>query len=262
MDAPLRLSLVQSSIAWEDKQASLHHFEKRLKRLQGKTDLVVLPETFTTGFSMHVSSLAETMEGQTVRTLKKWANDFKFAIAGSFIAEEDGAYYNRAFFVTPEGQCSTFDKRHLFRLGNEAEFYTSGKSRGIVHYKHWNIRLLVCYDLRFPVWSRNVENAYDLLIYVANWPTSRAKVWKTLLPARALENMAYVCGVNRVGTDGNGLVYSGDSVVYSPKGQKIAQLPAGKEIVKTCTINKNESDKLREKFPVWKDADTFTLLDE
>ncbi|MDD4115334.1 MAG: amidohydrolase [Massilibacteroides sp.] len=259
MGSQLRVSLVQLSGVWENKQASLLHFGKRLKRLKGKTDLTILPETFTTGFSMQAASLAETMDGKTVTILKKWAKEFDFAIAGSFIAEEAGCYYNRAFFVTPEGACETFDKHHLFRMGREHDFFTAGDARGIVHYLGWNIRLLVCYDLRFPVWSRNVQNAYDLLIYVANWPTPRAGVWKTLLPARAIENIAFVCGVNRVGTDGNGLTYSGNSVIYSPKGQKLVLLPAGKETIRTCVLNKNELDRLREKFPVWKDADLFSL---
>lgn len=256
----LRVSLIQSTIFWEDRDANLQHFAKKMKRLKGKTDLVILPETFTTGFSMKASSLADTMDGETISTLKSWAKEFDFAITGSFIAKVDNDYFNRGFFFTPTGDCHTIDKRHLFRMGKEDHFYTPGNSKEIVHYKGWNIRLLVCYDLRFPVWSRNTNNAYDLLIYVANWPEARSAVWKTLLPARALENMSFVCGVNRVGTDGNNLTYSGDSVIYSAKGKKLLQIPAYKEATRTCTLNKEESDKLREKFPVWKDADTFSLL--
>lgn len=256
----LRVSLIQSPIYWENKEANLLHFAKKLKRLKGKTDLAILPETFTTGFSMHVSSLAETMDGPTIRSLKSWARDFDFAITGSFIAQVGSDYFNRGFFITPAGDCHTIDKRHLFRMGKEDHFYTPGNSKEIIHYKGWNIRLLVCYDLRFPVWSRNTDNAYDLLIYVANWPESRAAVWKALLPARALENMAFVCGVNRVGADGNRLIYSGDSVVYSPKGKKLLHIPAHKETTRTCILDKAEADKLREKFPVWKDADVFSLL--
>lgn len=256
---PLRVSMVQSSIFWEDRDANLQHFAKKLKRLQGKTDLAILPETFTTGFSMKVSMLADTMDGETIRTLKSWAKEFGFALSGSFIAKVGDDYFNRGFFVTPSGDCHTVDKRHLFRMGKEDNFYAPGNSREIIHYKGWNIRLLVCYDLRFPVWSRNTDNAYDLLIYVANWPEVRSAVWKTLLPARAIENMAFVCGVNRVGIDGNNFKHSGDSVIYSPKGDKILQITAHKEATRTCTLNKEESDKLREKFPAWRDADTFSL---
>lgn len=260
MSSKLRVSLVQFQTIWENREANISHLEKRLGRLRGKTDLVILPETFSTGFSMNVSALGETMDDETMQSVKSWAKDFNFAVAGSFIAKEGDSFYNRAFFITPEGDCHTFDKRHLFRMGGEHNFYSPGTSRGIVRYKDWNIRLLVCYDLRFPVWSRNVDNAYDLLIYVANWPESRIAAWKALLPARALENMAFVCGVNRVGTDGNGLIYSGDSTVYSPKGKKLLHVPAYKDAIRTCTLDKNESDKLREKFPVWKDADNFSIL--
>lgn len=259
MTTQLRVSLVQFRIDWEDPKANLRRLEKRIKRLAGKTDLLILPETFATGFSMRVSVLGETGDGETIRSVKQWAKEGGFAIAGSFIAKENQSFHNRAFLVTPEGDCHTVDKRHLFRMGDEHSFYTPGTSRETVRYKGWTIRLLVCYDLRFPVWSRNVNNAYDLLIYVANWPEPRIDVWKALLPARALENMAFVCGVNRVGTDGSGMAYSGDSLVYSPKGKKLLHIPAHKDAIRTCTLDKNESDRLREKFPVWKDADTFSI---
>lgn len=255
----LRISLVQSSLLWEDREANLSCFREKLKRLKGKSDLAILPEMFTTGFSMQVASLADTTDGDTIQTIKGWAKEFDLAISGSFIAKENGNYYNRGFFITPSGDCHTIDKRHLFRMGKEDHYYSPGNSREVFHYKGWNIRLLICYDLRFPVWSRNVDNAYDLLIYVANWPEVRATAWKTLLPARAVENMAFVCGVNRVGTDRHGFAYSGDSAVYCPKGKKILHLPAHKETTRTCILDKHELNRLREKFPVWKDADTFTL---
>lgn len=261
MSSLLRVSVAQLAIYWEDRIGNLRKIGKRLKRLSGTTDLVILPETFSTGFSMNVSNLAETMDGNTMSTLKKWANEFDFAIAGSFIAKEENRYYNRAFFITPEGDCQTFDKRHLFRMGGEQNFYAAGNSREIVRYRGWNIRLLVCYDLRFPIWSRNFDNAYDLLVYVANWPESRATVWNTLLPARALENLTFVCGVNRVGTDGNNLSYSGNSVIYSPRGKKLLYIPSHKEAVRTCTLNKEEANSLREKFPAWKDADKIHFIE-
>lgn len=257
----LRVSIIQSPIFWEDKAANLAHFKKKLTRLAGKSDLAILPETFSTGFSMKTAELAETMDGETISTLKEWAKKFDLAITGSFIAKEGDAFFNRGFFVTPEGKCHTTDKRHLFRMGKEHHTYTPGNSRECFHYRGWNIRLLICYDLRFPVWSRNINNSYDLLIYVANWPAPRSTAWKKLLPARALENMAFVCGVNRVGLDGNNLAYSGDSAIHSPKGEKLLLIPAYTEAVRTRILNKEEIDKLREKFPVWKDADSFYLED-
>lgn len=259
MASQFRVSLVQSDISWENRAENLSRYEKRLRRLRGKTDLAILPETFTTGFSMQVEALADEMEGETIRTVRRWAKDFGFAITGSFIAKEGGRNYNRGFFVTPEGACHIADKRHLFRMGGEDDFYSAGESRETISYLGWKIRLLICYDLRFPVWSRNVDNAYDLLIYVANWPESRSAVWNALLPARALENMTFVCGVNRVGTDGNGLHYAGHSAIYSPKGKKIAHVPAHKDAIRTYQIDQADSNKLREKFPVWKDADPFQL---
>ena len=163
------------------------------------------------------------------------------------------------FFITPRGDEYYYDKRHLFRMADEDKHFTAGNKRTVISYKGWNICLQVCYDLRFPVWSRNRNNEYDLLIYVANWPEARKKVWKTLLPARAVENMAYVCGVNRVGIDGKGFTYRGDSMVFSPKGKKLADAGKREEITRTCTLNKEDLDELRAKFPAWKDADAFSI---
>ena len=236
----LRISMVQSHIIWEDRDENLGYYGELLRRVSGKTDIAVLPETFTTGFSMDVEKLADTMDGPTIPIIKGWAKKYKLAVAGSFIAKEGGKYFNRAFFVTPEGETYLYDKRHLFRMAGEDQHFTAGDKRTIVRYKDWNICLQVCYDLRFPVWSRNVDNEYDLLIYVANWPEARKKVWKTLLQARAMENMAYVCGVNRVGIDGKGFVYRGDSMIFSPKGKKLAdagviEIGAGKGRAITLT---------------------------
>lgn len=177
----LRISMVQSHIIWEDRDENLGYYGELLRRVSGKTDIAVLPETFTTGFSMDVEKLADTMDGPTIPIIKGWAKKYKLAVAGSFIAKEGGKYFNRAFFVTPEGETYLYDKRHLFRMAGEDQHFTAGDKRTIVRYKDWNICLQVCYDLRFPVWSRNVDNEYDLLIYVANWPEARKKVWKTLL---------------------------------------------------------------------------------
>lgn len=255
----LRISMIQSHIIWEDRSENLGYYGELLRRVSGRTDIAVLPETFTTGFSMNVEVLADTMDGETVRTVKGWAEKYNLAVAGSFIATEGGKYYNRAFLITPEGEEHYYNKRHLFRMAGEDKHFESGNERVIVNYKGWNICLQVCYDLRFPVWSRNVNNEYDLLLYVANWPEARRKVWKTLLHARAIENMAYVCGVNRVGIDGNGFSYRGDSMVYAPKGKKLADAGKREEVTRTCTLLKSELEDLRTKFPAWMDADTFTI---
>lgn len=255
----LRVSMIQSHIIWEDRDENLGYYGDLLRRVSGKTDVAILPETFTTGFSMEVEKLGDTMDGFTVATIKEWAVKYNLAVAGSFIAKEEGFYYNRAFFITPNEGAWFYDKRHLFRMAGEDKHFTPGNKRVTIRYKDWNICLLVCYDLRFPVWSRNVDNEYDLLIYVANWPEARKKVWKTLLQARAMENMAYVCGVNRVGVDGKGFVYRGDSMILSPKGQKLADAGKREEVTRTCVLRKSELDDLRTKFPAWKDADTFTI---
>jgi predicted amidohydrolase len=249
---------MQSDVAWEDRNENLTRYEALLRRVSGETDVAVLPELFTTG-SAHNPELADTMTGETLIALKRWAASCKTAITGSFMAIENGKYYNRIFFVTPEGNEYYTDKRHLFRMGGEDQYLEAGNKRLIVSYRGWNICLMTCYDLRFPVWSRNTGNAYDVLIYAANWAKSRKTVWDALLPARALENMAYVCGVNRIGTDGQGVAYHGGSCVYSPRGDKL--LDAGEEVetIQTCRLEKIALELLRIKFPVWKDADSFAI---
>lgn len=258
MDEDLRITMVQAPILWEERDKNLDYYHQLIYPLAGKTDLVVLPETFTTGFSMQVERLADTMEGPAVTTMKEWASRYRFAVAGSIIIKEGDSYYNRFLFITPDGACRFYDKRHLFRMAHEDMHFTAGNARIFVQWKNWNICLQVCYDLRFPVWSRNVGNEYDLLLYVANWPEARKRAWKTLLPARAVENMAYVCGVNRVGTDGKGFVYSGDSMIVSPKGEILADA-GNKEKILTFLLKKSDLTHLRIKFPVWKDADSFTF---
>jgi predicted amidohydrolase len=254
--------MIQAPVAWENRNENLAYYGRLLCRVSKKTDLVVLPETFTTGFSMNVETLADTTDGVTVETIKAWAKKYQTAITGSFLAREEYRYYNRAFFITPEGETVYYDKRHLFRMAGEADHFTPGTKQTIVSYLDWNICLQVCYDLRFPVWSRNVNNAYDLLIYVANWPEVRINAWRSLLPARAIENLAYVCGVNRTGTDGQGFEYKGHSAVYSHKGEKIIDAGTEKEIIHSCTLQKDDLERLRTKFPAWKDADTFILQQE
>ncbi|MDH6307681.1 omega-amidase [Dysgonomonas sp. PFB1-18] len=258
-DEKLRISLVQYDIAWENKQKNLDYIQKVISALSGKTDIIVLPEMCTTGFSMNSRNLAEPDNGNTITSLKQWSKQYNVAICGSYIAEDNGNYYNRGFFITPADE-HYYDKRHLFRMGGEPQYFSAGSEKIIFTYKGFNICLLICYDLRFPVWARNVDNAYDLLIYVANWPASRAKVWNTLLIARALENMSYVCGVNRIGTDGNNLDHEGGSKLINAKGDEISAIPLNQEQVETVCISKIELEHFRAKFPVWKDADRFEII--
>lgn len=254
----LRLSLVQCDIAWEDKSANLEIIHTTLKKLQGKSDIVIFPEMCTTGFTMSSHALAESNEGETIGSLKQWAKDFQLAICGSYIAVDKGEYYNRAFFIAPE-EDFFYDKRHLFRMGSEPRYFSSGEKQLIFEHKGFKICLLICYDLRFPVWSRNVDNTYDLLIYVANWPVSRIKAWNALLVARAIENMAYVCGVNRVGVDGNSLMYNGASKLIDARGEEISSMKLNQEQIETVYISKSELIQFRNKFPAWKDADKFEI---
>jgi predicted amidohydrolase len=255
----MRITLLQDDIFWADKQANLQKTELQLQSLSGKTDLVVLPEMFTTGFCTNRLDLTETMQGETVKRLKRWAIDFDLAIVSSFIVEENGKYYNRGFFVFPNGEIETADKRHLFAMGGEDKLFSTGNKRLIVNYKGFNIFVLVCYDLRFPVWSRNVNNEYDLLIYMASWPTSRIEVWNTLLAARAIENQAYVCGVNRIGEDGENLIYNGSSRLINAKGEEIFFAPLSETSIETIEISTDELHSFRAKFPAWKDADRFRI---
>lgn len=255
----MRVSILQTNIAWENKEENLKYLRNKLEELRGKTDIVILPEMFSTGFTMRSRELAEPVDGDTITTLRSWAVEYKIALVGSYIASDKGHYYNRAFFLTPNSEAYFYDKKHLFRMGDEGNHFSAGNRKLIIPYLGWNICLLVCYDLRFPVWSRNVHNEYDLLIYVANWPTPRRHVWDTLLSARAIENMSYVCGVNRIGTDGNGLSYNGGSAIYSPKGNAIAMAPDNQANTITAELNLDELKTFRQKFPVWMDADEFSF---
>ena len=254
--------MLQYAIAWEDKQANLDKVASWLEKERPDADLLVLPEMFTTGFSMKVKELAEPDEGETINRVKQWAKHFNIAIAGSFMAQKEHHFYNRAFFITPEGSTFFYNKRHLFSIGQEHTVFSAGKERVIVPYKGWNICLQICYDLRFPVWTRNVANGYDLLLYMANWPASRISSWNLLLPARAVENLAYVCGVNRVGEDGLSVKHNGYSSIYDMKGKLLAGFEPEEEGLKISALSLNTLNEFREKFPVWKDADKFkTFLD-
>jgi omega-amidase len=255
----MNVTVVQTDIVWEDKKANIAKLEKCLNELKGTTDIAILPEMFATGFSMNCEAVAEPIDGEVMHALQRLAQSTGIALVGSFNCEEQGQYFNRAFFVTPSHLCYFYDKRHLFRMGEEADHFSAGSKQLIIPYKGFNIALLVCYDLRFPVWSRNRDNGYDVLVYVANWPASRRKVWDTLLRARALENMSYVIGVNRVGTDGYKLPYDGGSIVISAKGETLASVADNTEGTATVSIDTESLVHFRNKFPVWKDADAFKL---
>ena len=256
----MKITLIQDTIHWANKTANLQKIEKQLAELAGKTNLVVLPEMFTTGFCTDQLELAETMEGETVLTLQKWAQTYNLAITGSFIANENDKVFNRGFFVFPDGKIETADKRHLFSIGGEDLHFSAGSKKLIINYCGFNIRLLVCYDVRFPVWARNVNNEYDLLIYVANFPKSRINNWDILLQARAVENQAYVCGVNCVGTDGLGIDYNGHSTLLDFKATPLLSFPENETSIQTYELNREPLLKFREKSAFWKDADKFEII--
>jgi len=263
----LTVSVIQTNLHWEDKQKNLSSIEEKILSITEKTEIVVLPEMFSTGFSMNPQTLAEKMDGQTVSWMKKVAAAKRIILTGSVIIEDNGHFYNRLIWMLPNGQYGYYDKRHLFAYAGEDEKYSPGMKRFIASVKGWKIHLMVCYDLRFPVWARQSSSAsgedkgleYDLLIYVANWPEKRNHAWKTLLQARAIENQSYVIGVNRVGTDGNDIAYTGDSMIIDPLGE-IQWQKTGDEAVHTITLEKEKLSAVRDKFPFWKDADDFSIM--
>lgn len=254
----LKVTIVQPDMHWEDKQANLAQYEQYLSSVGEKMEVVVLPEMFSTGFSMAPERLAETMDGPTVQWMKNMARKHTCILTGSLIIEEDGKYYNRLLWVQPDGKMAHYDKRHLFGYAHEDEHYQAGDKRLIVSVKSIRICPMVCYDLRFPVWARNRNEDYDVLLYVANWPERRSLAWKTLLQARAIENQSYVIGVNRVGEDGNNIVYSGDSSVFGPLGEVVWQ-HSGSAICHTINIHKEVVEQARQQFPFLKDADKFII---
>ena len=253
----LRVTLIQTRQFWEDKAANLQQFEQKLSNLGGSTDLIILPEMFTTGFSMAPKQLAEPMEGPTMQWLKQMAAHTKAVVTGSFIAEEKGNYFNRLVWMRPDGNYQTYDKKHLFTLAKEHHHYTAGTKRLLVELKGWKIHPLICYDLRFPAWSRNVDD-YDLLFYVANWPDKRSAHWKALLVARAIENQCYTIGVNRVGSDKNGHYYSGDSSLIDYSGQVLFH-HAHFETIETLSLSYENQQSYREKLNFLPDRDVIQI---
>lgn len=253
----LKVTLIQAYLFWEDKQKNLHQFELYLNQINQPTDLIILPEMFTTGFSMKAQQLAETMNGNTVDWMKNYAAAKNASIIGGIIVKEKNKYYNRLIYAEPNGKCQTYDKRHLFCMSKEDETYTAGKERLIVDLKGWRICPMICYDLRFPVWCRN-QNDYDCMIFIANWPAIRNHAWKNLLIARAMENQSYVIGVNRIGQDGNGIYHSGDTGIINSKGHPVLN-KANEACVQTFELSFEELFETRKSLPFLKDADKFHL---
>ena len=255
----ISITLIQPNLIWENKKANLAILAEKIDCIQEKTEVVILPEMFSTGFSMQPKLLAEKMDGETVQWMKKIASSKKIILTGSVIIEDGGKYFNRLVWVLPNGEYGVYDKRHLFAYADEHNHYSAGNKRLIAQVKGWKINLQVCYDLRFPIWARQQsEGEYDVLVYVANWPEKRIVAWDSLLKARAIENQCYVVGVNRVGDDGNGIHYNGNSLIIDPLGEILYQKP-NEEDVFTFTLQKEKLDEVREKFPFWKDADTFNI---
>ena len=264
----LSITTIQSNLIWEEKPANLRLLEQKINSIAEKTEIIVLPEMFNTGFSMKPELHAETMDGESVEWMKRISRENGIILTGSLMIEEAGKYFNRLVWMLPNGQYGYYDKRHLFAFGEEDKHYKPGNKRLIASVKGWKINLLVCYDLRFPVWARQAPPPlgevgrgpeYDVLIYVANWPERRSHAWKTLLCARAIENQCYVVGVNRVGSDANNIYYSGNSLVIDPLGQVLYHM-ADEEDVNTVILQKDLLEEVRTKFPFWKDADPFNIL--
>lgn len=257
----LKVAIIQTKQFWEDKAKNLLHFEENFfsKLVDQEINLVLLPEMFNTGFTMNTTEMAEPMDGGSIKWLGKWATQLNCQIGASLIIEENGKYFNRFIIVSEKGIEAHYDKRHLFRMANENDHFTAGSDRVIYELKGWKILLQVCYDLRFPVFSRSRtiqgKKEYDLVIYLANWPEKRSNVWKTLLLARAMENQAFCIGVNRVGVDGNEITYSGDSALIDPWGNPIHQFTEGEECVKVLTLESQTIDEITERFPAFMDAD-------
>ncbi len=255
----LKITLFQAYLFWENIEKNLQNLALRLSiGLREKTDLIVLPEMFNTGFTMNAAQLAEEMDGNTMQWMHQMARKYDCVVTGSLIIKENSNYYNRMIWMLPDGNYQHYDKRHLFGLGSEDKHYTAGKDALIVELKGWKIRLAICYDLRFPVWLRNKNAEYDLLLIIASWPDKRSAHWRTLIHARAIENQSYVIGVNRVGHDGDQIYHSGHSMCIDPLGNTVYYKPEDEDLY-TFSINYTDLEKIRRQFPFLKDADTFNL---
>jgi omega-amidase len=259
----LKVTIVQSDLHWQSSDANLAMFEEKIWKIEGQTDLIILPEMFSTGFSMDASSLAEPMNFKSFKWMKQQAAQTNAVITGSIIIKDGGNFYNRLFWVEPSGSYDYYDKRHLFRMAEEHHHYSPGNKRIIKSLKGWKVLPLICYDLRFPVWSRNRslngEPEYDLLLYVANWPAARITAWDSLLRARAIENLSFTIGVNRTGTDGKGIEYNGHSSVFNYKGEEIFS-NEDEEVINTISLSIDELKSFRDKFPAYLDSDSFEII--
>ena len=253
----MKIALIQTDLIWEDVSKNRQNFDLKIDEIDSEVNLIVLPEMFSTGFTMNASEVAETMHGETIQWMKSKAKEKDAAITGSIIITENGAFYNRMFFIFPSGDFQYYDKRHLFSLGGEDQFYTPGTEKVIVEYLDWKICLQICYDLRFPVFVRNVEN-YDLILYVANWPKVRTNAWDTLLSARAIENLCYVAGVNRIGLDANNFEHSGHTQLIDCWGNYIIQ-PQETAGVFVAELDKNSMLETRKKLNFLGDRDYFEI---
>jgi len=254
----LKITTFQAYLFWENIEKNLQNLGLRLSSIREKTDLIVLPEMFSTGFSMNPEQLAEEMDGKTMKWMHQQAKKFDCVLTGSIIIKEDNKYFNRLIWMRPDGTYEYYDKRHLFGLGEEDKHYSSGNKKLFVELNGWKICPMICYDLRFPVWLRNIDEEYDMLLIVANWPERRSLHWRTLIPARAIENQAFVVAVNRVGHDGNEIYHSGDSMCIDPNGKVIYYKPNDEDLY-TFSINKEDLIAARQSFPFLKDADKFKL---
>lgn len=258
MQDTLKIALIQSDLVWEHPEENRLHFSEKINTITKNVDLILLPEMFTSGFTMTPENVFETMEGTTILWMKKLASEKQVAIGGSLVIKENNNFYNRFVFVKPDGSIDTYDKRHTFTLAGESDVYKAGSEKVIISYKGWKLCPLICYDLRFPVWARNVEN-YDVLMYVANWPKPRIEAWDTLLKARAIENMSYCIGVNRVGNDANNHEYSGHSAAYDGLGKRLTSLKYDNEGIEIVSLDKTHLSTIRNTLKFLDDKDVFTI---
>lgn len=256
----LKIALLQADLVWENLKQNKINFSEKINSISEKVDLIVLPEMFTTGFTMSPERVSEKINGETIKWMQQIATEKKSAICGSIVFEEDKKYYNRFLFVHPSGELEYYNKRHLFTLAGEHKVYTPGTEKLLINYKGFKICPLVCYDLRFPVWARNTNN-YDVLLYVANWPKPRISAWDTLLKARAIENMCYTIGVNRVGVDANNLQYNGHTATYNCLGEQITETIEGSESIIMVTLEKKHLTETRAKLNFLNDRDIFEIID-
>ncbi|TCK65090.1 putative amidohydrolase [Winogradskyella wandonensis] len=258
MKTELKVALIQTDLAWENPKANRENFTSKIASISETVDLIVLPEMFTSGFTMNASEVAETMDGETIAWLKELSKKKEAAIVGSLVIIEKNNYYNRLVFIHPNGTIDSYDKRHTFTLAGEHKVYTAGTSKTIIDYKGFRICPLICYDLRFPVWARNTED-YDVLLYVANWPKPRISAWDALLKARAIENMSYCIGVNRIGKDDSGHDYPGHSACYDVLGETLSDFNSDENGINVVTLDKSHIEAYRNKLNFLNDRDNFIL---